>query len=173
MAGILGVSGSLQAKSSNCALLRLAQRIADGVEVEVCDGVRDLPHFDLDLERDAPNAVVSRWRARVAGADGILIASPEYAHSLPGSLKNALDWLVGTGELYGKPVAVLSASPRPGGGALGRAALEQTLRAQGAHVVLSATVAVPSGRDAASEPSDSPIAQAVSAALEALLAPGR
>lgn len=168
---ILAVSGSLQARSSNRALLRTARRVAPaGVEVVDAVSVGDVPPFNPDVERDGPApAVVASWRAQVAEADGgVLIASPEYAHSLPGSLKNALDWLVGSGELYGRRVAVLCGSPRPGGGAQGRAALEQTLRAQGAMVVVSATVAVMGEDRGAEELRDPAAVAAVAAAIDAL-----
>ena len=147
---ILAVSGSLQDRSSNDALLtaaaELGARSSPGVQVVRSISTAEVPAFNPDLERDgapAP-ASVSTFRAQVAAADGVLIATPEYAHSLPGALKNALDWLVGSGDLYGKPVAVLAASPRPDGAQLGRAALEQTLRAQGAAFVVSTTVTVSS-----------------------------
>jgi chromate reductase, NAD(P)H dehydrogenase (quinone) len=90
---ILAVSGSLQAKSRNAALLTVAARLAPpGVEVEVFGGLGDLPHFNPDVDASgAPDSVV-RWRQALAKSDGILIASPEYAFSLPGVLKNAIDW---------------------------------------------------------------------------------
>jgi NAD(P)H-dependent FMN reductase len=168
---VLAVSGSLQARSSNRALLRTAQRVApDGVEVVDSLSVGDVPAFNPDLEREgieAPPAVVE-WRSQVAGAGGVLIASPEYGHSMPGSLKNALDWLVGSGDLYEKPVAVLCGSPRPNGGAMGRQALEQTLKAQGAFVVVSATVGIVAGDKGADELHDPDAVRAVVAALAAL-----
>lgn len=167
---VLAVSGSLQARSSNSALLRTARRVAPtGIEVVGSVPVGDVPAFNPDLERDgsAPAAVVE-WRAQVAAADGVMIASPEYAHSLPGSLKNALDWLVGSGELYGKRVAVLCGSPRPNGGVLGREALEQTLRAQGAVIVVSATVGLVAADKGAEELRDPAAVDAVLAALDAL-----
>jgi chromate reductase, NAD(P)H dehydrogenase (quinone) len=168
---VLAVSGSLQARSSNRALLRTAQRVGPaGVEVVESISVGDVPPFNPDIERDgtAP-AVVVEWRSQVAAADGgVLIASPEYAHSLPGSLKNALDWLVGSGELYGRRVAVLCGSPRPGGGEKGRAALEQTLRAQGADVVVSATVAVVAADKGSEELRHPDAVRAVVTALDAL-----
>jgi chromate reductase len=167
---ILAVSGSLQARSSNRALLRTAQRLApSGVEVVDSISVGDVPPFDPDVERDGPApGVVVAWREQVAGADGVLIASPEYAHSLPGSLKNALDWLVGSGDLYGKRVAVLCGSPRPDGGVLGRQALEQTLRAQGADIVESATVGIVASDKGAEEVRDPAAVGAVAAAIAAL-----
>jgi NAD(P)H-dependent FMN reductase len=170
---ILAVSGSLQARSSNSALLRTAHREAPaGVQVTDSVPVGEVPPFNPDIERDGPApGAVDEWRAQVAAADGVLIASPEYAHSLPGSLKNALDWLVGSGELYGKRVAVLCGSPRPSGGVLGRQALEQTLRAQGATVVVSATVGVVAADKGADVLRDPAAVEAVVAALDALSAP--
>lgn len=139
--------------------------------MEIVDSVSvgDVPPFNPDIERDgrAP-AAVAILRSQIASADGVLVASPEYAHSLPGVLKNALDWIVGSGELYGKPVAVLCASPRPDGGVHGRAALEQTLRAQGAEIVVSATVGVVAGDKGAEELRDPAAVASVSAALAAL-----
>lgn len=170
---ILAVSGSLQARSSNRALLRTAHRAAPaGVDVVDSIAVGDVPAFNPDIERDGPAPeAVAAWRDQVATAGGVLIASPEYAHSLPGSLKNALDWLVGSGELYGKRVAVLCGSPRPNGGALGRQALEQTLRAHGAKIVLSATVGVTAADKGAEELRDPAAVDQVVAALEALSSP--
>jgi chromate reductase len=167
---ILAVSGSLQARSSNRALLRTARRVAPaGLDVVDSVPVGDLPAFNPDTEHDgaAPDVVMA-WRAQIAAADGVLIASPEYAHSLPGSLKNALDWVVGSGELYGKPVAVLCGSPRPDGGVLGRQALEQTLRAQGADIVVSGTVGIAPADKGADELHDPAAVEAVAAAVAAL-----
>src|SRR4051794_25043921 len=168
---VLAVSGSLQARSSNRAVLRTARRLAPaGIEVVDSMSVGDVPAFNSDLEGEgaATPAVVVEWRNQVAGAGGVLIASPEYAHSMPGSLKNALDWLVGSGGLYEKPVAVLCGSPRPNGGVLGRQALEQTLKAQGAFVVVSATVGIVAGDKGADELWDPDAVLAVAAALGAL-----
>jgi chromate reductase len=135
---ILAVCGSLQEKSSNLTLLRQAMASAPpGVEVELYDGLRDLPHFNPDLLRDEapgePRAVAELRRA-IASADALLIAMPEYGHSLPGSLKNAIDWLIGTGELEGKLAAITSAVPAPERGRLGLAALRSTLGAVSAQI---------------------------------------
>jgi NAD(P)H-dependent FMN reductase len=141
---ILAISGSLQAASANTALVRLAAAVPEeGIAVSVFDGIGELPYFNPDLDGDAPPGSVGQFRARVSAADGLLIASPEYAHEMPGVLKNALDWLVRSGELYGKPVAVVCAAPSAERGAYVRQALRQTLMAQGANVVVSATIAVP------------------------------
>ncbi|HEV7526955.1 MAG TPA: NADPH-dependent FMN reductase [Acidimicrobiia bacterium] len=130
---LLLISGSLQRRSANRALLDVAARHADGTaRVSSYDGIGDIPHFNSDLDADALPSV-AEWRRAIAEADAVLIASPEYAHSLPGSLKNALDWLVGSGELYEKPVGLMCAGLSGGQRALD--ALEQTLRAQGSDVV--------------------------------------
>jgi len=114
------------------------------VEVELYDGLRHLPHFDPDLASDdpagGPNAVVELRRA-VASADALLIALPEYGHSLPGSLKNAIDWLIGTGELENKLVAATSAVPAVERGRLGLAALLATLGAVSARVAFREPIA--------------------------------
>jgi NAD(P)H-dependent FMN reductase len=101
-------------------------------------GLATIPAFNPEHDDPAP-APVTAWRARLAAADAVLIATPEYAGSLPGALKNALDWIVGSAELYTKPVAVVSAGP--GGGALARTDLVRTLTWQGAHVVAQLGIA--------------------------------
>jgi NAD(P)H-dependent FMN reductase len=144
---ILAISGSLQAASSNGALLDAAAEIApSGTEVVRSVSPGDLPHFNPDLEAGGaePPAAVARLRNQIRAADAVLIATPEYAHSLPGSLKNALDWMVGSGDLYAKPVAIVAGSPREDGAGRGRAALEQTLRAQGSVIATSRTIALSS-----------------------------
>jgi len=141
------------------------------VEIVNAVSIGDIPHFNPDLERDdrPPPAAVSTLRAQIGSADGVLIASPEYAHSLPGVLKNALDWIVGSGELYDKPVAILCASPRPDGCVHGRGAIEQTLRAQGAVIVVSTTVGVVAEDKSADELRDPRAVAAVGDALAALI----
>jgi NAD(P)H-dependent FMN reductase len=132
----------LQTSSTNGALLRIARaRAGNAAEVVLFDELHEIPAFSPEIA-PAP-AAVDAWRALVSSADALLIATPEYAHGLPGVLKNALDWLVGTGELYGKRVAILSAAPSRECGGYARADLERTLRAQGADVLASATIAVP------------------------------
>jgi NAD(P)H-dependent FMN reductase len=109
---LLAISGSLRAISSNTTLLRAAALVAPaGVEVHVYKGLGDLPHFNPDLEGAEP-LVVKNFGAQVGAADGIIISTPEYAHGVPGVLKNALDWLVGGFDFINKPVALFNASPR-------------------------------------------------------------
>src|SRR4051812_30342348 len=138
---ILAICGSLQAKSSNRTLLELAAAKApEGVHVELYDGLRDLPHFNPDLTRDEGEdaeqepIAVGELRRAVTRSDALLIAMPEYGHSLPGSLKNAVDWLIGTGELEGKLVAITSAVAVVERGQRGLAALRTTLGAVSARV---------------------------------------
>jgi NAD(P)H-dependent FMN reductase len=129
---LLLISGSLQRVSANRALLEVAAQCAEGLaRVSWYSRLGELPHFDPDLPEDL--APVVDWRRAVLDADGVLIASPEYAHSLPGSLKNALDWLVGSGELYEKPIGLISGGTSGGQRALD--ALEQKLHAQGSSIV--------------------------------------
>jgi chromate reductase, NAD(P)H dehydrogenase (quinone) len=109
---IVGVSGSLRSSSSNTILLRAAGLLAPSdVAFSLYEGVGDLPHFTPDLDTDDPPAVVAEWRRRVTAADAVLICSPEYAGGIPGSMKNALDWLVGCMAMAEKPAAVINASP--------------------------------------------------------------
>lgn len=137
---IVAVSGSLRAQSSNAALLRAAARVApDGVQVKIYEGLGDLPHFnpDLDTEGSEPPAAVRELRELLIGADAIVISSPEYAHGVPGSFKNMLDWLVSVGELVDKPVALWNASPA--GGEYAQNAILETLRTMNWRVVEEAS----------------------------------
>lgn len=165
---ILAISGSLQSQSSNSAIVRhAAAQCGNGLEVDVFDQLADLPHFNPDLDGEDPQAAVRTLRAMAGAADAILIASPEYAHEMPGSLKNALDWLVSSGELYGKPAALLCGSPSQERGAFAREALQRTLEAEGARVVMSTTVAMQ--RSSAGTPDLDPAAEEqVLTALETL-----
>lgn len=126
---ILAVSGSLQRKSGNLTLLQTAAASAPAlVEIVLFEGLRDLPHFDPDLEGTSLPAV-DVWRRALSESDAVLIASPEYGHSLPGALKNAIDWVIGSGELEQKVVAITAAVPAPERGRRGLAALAGTLGA--------------------------------------------
>jgi chromate reductase len=110
---ILTIYKSLQTVSSNKTLLHAAARLLpEGVTITHFEALGDLPHYNPDLE-PTPPAIVRAFRQTVADAAGILIASPEYVRGVPGSMKNALDWLVGGGdEFVGKRFALLNASPR-------------------------------------------------------------
>jgi chromate reductase, NAD(P)H dehydrogenase (quinone) len=130
-----------------------AELAPKGVEVAMYHGLGDLPHFNPDLDKalDDPDlpAAVRDLRTRVAAADALLISSPEYAHGVPGSLKNALDWLVGGSEMPGKPVALLNASPRS---VHAQAQLAETLRTMSADVVPGSPFDAPLERGGAAGP---------------------
>ena len=112
---ILAISGSLRKASSNTMLLRATSMLAPkGLEITVYAGLGDLPLFNPDIEgpdfdQPAPSQI-REFRSLLLASDGILIASPEYAHGVTGALKNAIDWVVGSGELVEKPVALLNGS---------------------------------------------------------------
>ena len=164
---ILAISGSLRARSSNTSLLRLAIDVApDDVEIVMYDGLATLPHFNPDDDVDVPPAPVLELRARVGEADGLLFCSPEYAHGVPGSLKNALDWLVASLELPHKPVALLNASPWA---THAQASLVETLTVMSTRVVHDACVTIPVARgDVAADGTieSAEIRQGVRAALD-------
>ena len=135
---ILAVCGSLQSQSGNLTLLEVATATAPaGVGVVVFDGVRDLPLFNPDLEAngDAPPPAVVEWRRVLGESDALLIATPEYGHSLPGALKNAIDWVIGSGEAGRKVVGITAAVPSLERGRRGLGALRDTLGAVCATVV--------------------------------------
>jgi chromate reductase len=139
---ILAISGSLREGSSNTRLLEAAALLAPpGVVVELYGGMGDLPHFNPDLEADESRhpRSVRELRAAVVAADGLLFCVPEYAHGIPGSLKNLLDWLVGGMEFYGKPVALLGASPHA---VHGPASLLEVISTMGAKVIEEASITV-------------------------------
>ncbi|HET9594318.1 MAG TPA: NADPH-dependent FMN reductase [Anaeromyxobacteraceae bacterium] len=138
---VVGVCGSLQRTSSNAVLLRTAVTLApDGVEVVLFDGLHELPYFNPDLEATGAPPPVDRWRRELAQSDAVLIASPEYGHSLSGVLKNAIDWVIGSGELYRKVVAITAAVKDPGRGHRGLDALAQTLGAVDAFLAWKAPI---------------------------------
>ena len=133
---VLGVCGSLQARSGNLALLTAAAALMPpGVELVIFDGLRDLPHFDPDREANGVPESVMRWRLALAGSDAVLIASPEYGFSLPGVLKNGIDWVIGSGELEEKVVAITAVVAGPERGRRGLQALRDTLSAVRATIV--------------------------------------
>jgi chromate reductase, NAD(P)H dehydrogenase (quinone) len=139
---LLTVCGSLQRRSANRAALDAASAVAvaDGVTVEDFDRLADVPAFDPDRAAERI-AVIDDWRRRVSIANVVLVATPEYAGAVAGTVKNAFDWLVGSGEMYRKPVAVLSAGTS--GGRHARRMMAQTLTWQGAYVVGELGIASP------------------------------
>jgi chromate reductase len=134
---ILAIAGSLRAGSFNAALARAARDLApSGVDVELLDGLRDLPPYDGDLEGEEI-AAVSELRARIAAADAVLFVTPEYNGSIPGVLKNAVDWASRPRDeaaLRGKTVAVAGASTGQYGALWAQQDLRRVLGVAGARV---------------------------------------
>jgi chromate reductase len=135
---ILAISGSLRRGSHNTSLLRAAEELLPtGVELILWDGLKDVPAFDEDAEGDPVPATVASLREAVAGADGVLFSTPEYNSSIPGALKNALDWAsrpVATNVFRNKPVAVIGSSAGMFGAVWAQAELRKVLGAMGARV---------------------------------------
>jgi chromate reductase, NAD(P)H dehydrogenase (quinone) len=141
---ILGLAGSLRAGSLNAQLLRLAaEELPEGVELEIYDGLVDIPPYDQDLDDLVPDSVAALKDA-IAEANAILVATPEYNGSVPGFLKNALDWVsrpIAESPMRGKPVAVIGASPGQFGAIWAQRELKKVLGIMSARV-LDAEVAV-------------------------------
>jgi NAD(P)H-dependent FMN reductase len=167
---ILAISGSLRARSSNTAVLRAAAAVAPAdVAVSIYDGLASLPHFNPDDDMGDPPATVLALRERIGASDGLLFCSPEYAHGVPGSLKNALDWLVASLEFPHKPVALINASPMA---TYAHASLIETLTVMTARVVAEASLTIPVTRadvDADGEIANADVRGAIRSALDAFV----
>jgi chromate reductase len=165
---VLALSGSLRAASINSALLQAAARLAPPeMKVTVFNGLGELPLFNPDREANPPGSV-SAFRSAVAGSDALLIASPEYAHGVTGTIKNALDWLVSFEPFAYKPVAVLNASPRAHHA---DDALRETLRTMAAVIIEPACIVIPllgAKLDEDGMVSSAPVATAIRQSLSAL-----
>jgi NAD(P)H-dependent FMN reductase len=141
------ISGSTRSGSSNTAALRTLQAIApDGSEAHLYDELMLIPAFNPDDDHDPLPPSVAQLRERIEQADAVVFSTPEYAGTLPGSLKNALDWTVRGGQLYGKPVAWLNVA-NTGRGEGAAATLELVLRYVGVEVVQPACLRLPVGRE--------------------------
>ena len=113
MPNILAISGSLRAASTNSALLEaMARNAPAGCRVEIHDRLGRLPIFNPDDEGERTPPEAARWIDAVTRADGLVVSCPEYAHGVPGGIKNALDWLVSRDAAVGKPAMLVHASPR-------------------------------------------------------------
>jgi chromate reductase len=136
---ILGISGSLRRNSHNTSLLRAAAEAADpDVELELYDGLKEIPPYDEDDDVYPRPPSVARLNEAIANADAVLFATPEYNRSIPGHLKNAIDWVsrpVATNALRNKPVAVVGASTGAFGAVWAQAELRKVLAALGARVL--------------------------------------
>ena len=169
---LLAISGSLRAASINTAALEALALVApEGVEVVLYRDLAELPPFNPDEDEDerVPPAAAA-LRALVRQSDGLVIAAPEYAHGVPGALKNALDWLVASDAIPGKPIALLNAAPRA---FHAQSALRETLATMAARLVPEAFVTLPLGgraMGAAAIAADPRLADRLREGLDAILA---
>jgi NAD(P)H-dependent FMN reductase len=169
---IVAISGSLRSGSSNGAVLRAAGSVAPpGMELSFYEGLGGLPHFnpDLDYEGAEPPAPVKELRSQLRAADAVLISSPEYAHGVPGSLKNALDWIVSSGEISGKPIVLINVSAIAH---LAQESLAETLTVMEGKVT---SLLIPLARnriDPQGHVSDPAVLKSLRSALDALAAAG-
>jgi chromate reductase, NAD(P)H dehydrogenase (quinone) len=173
---ILGISGSLRRGSYNTRLLEAAaELLPEGAEFELLDGLKDVPPYDEDDDVEPAPDPVARLREAIAGADAVLIATPEYNSSIPGQLKNALDWAsrpLMTNAMRFKPAAVTGASTGAFGAVWSQGELRKVLAAMGARVV-EAEVAVghaPTRFDEDGRLVDEDIREQLTALVEVLLA---
>lgn len=134
---ILALCGSLRRESKNLTLLRALQLVDD--RVSIYDELGALPHFNPDTEETNCPSVAMRLRERVRASAAVIVCSPEYAHGVPGILKNALDWLVGSDAPLGKPAAVINASARA---TFADAQIRETMRTMGFCIVEAASITV-------------------------------
>jgi len=136
---VLGISGSLRRDSQNSTLLRAAaELLPPSVELEIFDGLKAVEPYDEDDDRGKGPAGARALREAIESADAVLISTPEYNSSIPGQLKNAIDWAsrrLGANALWGKPVAVVGASTGMFGAVWSQAELRKTLGASGARVI--------------------------------------
>jgi chromate reductase len=167
---LLALSGSLRAASTNTATLEALSALAPpGVEIPLYRDLGALPLFNPDDDEIAPPPAVAALRALVGSAAGLIIAAPEYAHGVPGALKNALDWLVASDAFPGKPVAMINTAPRS---FHAQSALRETLATMSARLIPEAFVALPlTGKmvDAAEIAANPRFAAALRAALDAFV----
>jgi chromate reductase, NAD(P)H dehydrogenase (quinone) len=136
---VLGIAGSLRRDSYNHALLReAAERLPAGAELVEFERLAEIPPYDADLEAEATPAAVAELRSAMREADAVLVVTPEYNHSIPGALKNALDWAsrpAGQSALTGTPAAVIGASTGMFGAVWAQAETRKVLGALGGRVV--------------------------------------
>lgn len=169
---ILGISGSLKASSSNSSILQASKKLMkESMELTIYNHLGNLPLFNPDNDGNVPPDFVKEFRDALKEADGVLISTPEYAYGIPGSLKNALDWTVSSGEFVDKPVAVIAASSSIAGGDKALASLLTTLSALSANIPEEGCLTIPASYskiDADNNFTDIETAQQVRLLLEAL-----
>ena len=173
---VLAISGSLRRDSNNTALLRaLREEAPSGVEIELWDGLKEIPPYDGDDDLVRGPAKVEAFRSLVREADAVFFATPEYNSSIPGALKNALDWAsrpLATNAFRNKPVAVIGSSAGAFGGVWAAAELRKVLAAMGARVteVEMAVGHAHDKLDEAGELADDEVRNGLREALDTLLA---
>ena len=141
---ILTISGSLRTASINTQLLEAIAELAPSSVTVIRSGSLDnLPHFSPERDTDPAPEAVTDLRAQLREADAVIICTPEYIHSMPGVLKNMLDWMASSGEFVHKPVGVLSASPSDMGGSRAHAALSHTMEVLMANLPEQASLIIP------------------------------
>ena len=144
---IVAVCGSIRVISTNLDILKFIGKLMPAdADFAIYDGLAELPPFNPDFDAqnvDYQNAEVDRWRKLLRHADGIIFCTPEYAHGVPGVLKNALDWVVSSGELVDKPTLVITASPSEFGGDKAMASLLPTLEVMSAKIIENGTLKIP------------------------------
>ncbi len=141
---ILLVSGSMRAGSTNAAVLQTAAAVAPaGVEATVYTGLGDLPHFNPDDDVEPLPPAVAELRRSIADADAVMFSTPEYAGALPGSFLNLLDWTIGGGEIYEKPVAWINVATSPTGAVKAYGSLRTVLTYAGTRIIDSACAHIP------------------------------
>ena len=167
---VLGIAGSLRSGSHNAQLLRhVAEELPEGVELEVFERLAEIPAYDPDLEDLSPDAVED-LKVAIAAADAVLIATPEYNGSIPGALKNALDWVsrpIAETPIRSKPVAVIGASTGAFGGVWAQRELKKVLGIMGARV-LDVELPLAKADRRLAEP-DAELHEELAAVLEALV----
>jgi NAD(P)H-dependent FMN reductase len=167
MISLLGISGSLRARSYNRTALAAARSLVPPqAALRIYDGLALLPAFNPDLEEGPLPLLVAALRAEVTAAAGLVIACPEYAHGIPGAFKNLLDWLVGDIDFAGKPVMLINCSPRAGDA---QAALRNVLATMSARIVEEASLTLPllgSAYDVADILADRDMTAAMASALD-------
>ena len=138
----MAISGSLKSTSSNTNILRaISQFKTENIDFILYTGLDELPHFNPEKEEGTP--AVANFKEHLKKADGVIISTPEYAFGVPGTLKNALDWTVSSGELNEKPVIAISASPMYEGGLKAMTSLLLTLSALGTVMTEKSHLSIP------------------------------
>ena len=172
---ILGISGSLRPDSTNTNIIKAISHLARRLNITVTlyEGLDQLPYFspDLDGENAIPAPSVANLRKHLRDADAVIFSTPEYAFNIPGVLKNALDWIVSSGEFIDKPTAVISASPMNTGGDKANASLAQTLTVMSARITDATKLIIPIVRtkiDAAGNITDPSLQSALLALVQTL-----